>query len=386
MTSKYDVHMAVGFEFISKEQLIIIRVETIHYLDRWRVHMVENITSSTTSMSLICFVTLIVIIAYQGYSAAEVEGQESEVRLNNYELYYNSDAENGMSLFPEGVNGNIVIPRSFYPLGTTERIVFIAPMHVEESPLIIDGTVTANIYATGTNFQFGTEFIVTIHGEDPDMYEDVEFRSGPIQLTTSPQLISFTSPSINWIIEPEGLFTIRVNCTHLGGVAYLNYGNHEAGTRFSLRGNFISLTNVSLENDEFGTGVLSDQFQLIQESDITSIVLLLYPDHSIVYREEVIVENDDNPGHQLILFPLPNETYQGTFEIFVLVEDGTSVELYGPYGQLDINTDNGNGSSSIASQSGLIIIIILLLIGLVIGYMKKDLLYSYYIARIKKLT
>ena len=349
--------------------------------------MVENITSSTTSMPLICFLTLIVILAYQGYSNEEVEGQESEVRLNNYELFYNSDTENGMTLFPEGVIGNIVIPRNFYPLGTTERIVFIAPMRVEEYPLIIDGTVTAHIFATGTNLQVETEFIVTIHGEDPDMYEDVEFRSGPIQLTTSPQLISFTSPAVNWIIEPEGLFTIRVNCTHLGGVAYLNYGNHEAGTRFSLRGNFISLTNVSLDNDEFGSAVLSDPFQLIQESDITSIVLLLDPDHSIVYQEEVIIENDDNPGHQLVLFPLPNETYQGTFEILVLVEDGTSVELYGPYGQLDINTDDGNGSSSISVNSVFILLIILLLvIGLVVGYFKKDKLFSYYHEKIKKDT
>ncbi len=347
--------------------------------------MVENITSSTSSMPLICFLTLIVIIAYQGYSAEEVEGQESEVRLNNYELYYNSDTENGMSLFPQGVNGNTVIPRNFNPLETTERIVFIAPMHVEEYPLIIDGTVTANIYATGTNLQVETEFIVTIHGEDPDMYEDVEFRSGPIQLTTSPQLITFTSPAINWIIEPEGLFTIRVNCTHLGGVAYLNYGNHEAGTCFSLRGNFISLTNVSLESDEYGSAVLSDPYQLIQESDITSIIFLLYPDQSIVYREEVIVENEDDPGHQLILFTLPNETYQGTFEIFVFVEDGTTVELYGPYGQLDINTDDGNGPSSIASTSGLIIIITLItIIALVIGYVKKDILFSFYQARINK--
>ncbi len=349
--------------------------------------MVENITPSTSSMPRICFLTLIVIIAYQGYSAEEVEGQESEVRLNNYELYYNSDAENRMSLFPEGVNGNIIIPRNMNPLETTERIVILAPMHVEDSPLIIDGTVTANIYATGTNPQIETEFIVTIHGEDSDMYEDVEFRSGPIQLTTSPQLISFTSPAINWIIEPEGLFTISVNCTHLGGVAYLNYGNHEAGTCFSLRGNFISLTNVSLESDEYGSAVLSDPYQLIQESDLTSIIFLLYPDQSIVYKEEVIVENDDDPGHQLILFPLPNETYQGIFEIFVFVEDRTTVELYGPYGQLDINTDDGNESSSFIAQYGMIVIIILIVvIALVIGYVKKEILYSFYNEKIRKST
>ena len=184
---------------------------------------------------------LIILITSLSFYSEDVAGQESDICLNTYYLFYNNDAENRLSIFPEGVNGNTVIPHNFNPLETTERVVFIAQMHVEDNPLIIDGTVTAFIYATGTNVQFETEFIVTIHGEDSDMYEDVEFRSGPIQLTTSPQLITFTSPAINWVIEPEGLFTIRVNCTHLGGEAYLIHGNYEFGTSFSIRSNFITL-------------------------------------------------------------------------------------------------------------------------------------------------
>ncbi|NOQ53380.1 MAG: hypothetical protein GQ558_02105 [Thermoplasmata archaeon] len=348
--------------------------------------MVDNTPMRTASISHLYYLILIIFIAFHCIYSEDVAGQESEVHLDNYMLFYNSEAENRMSLFPEGANGNIVIPRnSFNPPEPTERIVFIAPMHVEEYPLIIDGTVTAYIHATGTDPQIETEFIVTIHGEDPDMYENVEFRSGPVQLTKSPQLITFTSPAINWIIEPEGLFTIRVNCTHLGGEAYLNFGNYKAGTHFSIRGNFISLSNVSFGNDGFGTGVFSDPFQIIQESDTVSIIFLLYPDQSINYRAEVIIENDDNPGHQSISFPLPNKTYHGIFETFVILDDGSTVVLNGPYEQLELDIDDGYGSSSIASLYGLIIIIIFIsIIALIIGYVKKDILYSYYKARIKK--
>lgn len=349
--------------------------------------MLDNTPMRTASISHVFYLILITFIAFHCIYSEDVAGQESEVRLNNYDLFYSINAENQMTIFPEGINGNTVIPRNFNPLETTERIVLLAPMHVDENPLIIDGTVTANIYATGINLQFETEFIVTIHGEDPDMYEDVEFRSGPIQLTTSPKLITFTSPAINWIIEPEGLFTIRVNCTHIGGEAYLNHGNYEAGTYFSIRGNFISLSNVSLDSSEYGTAILSDPFQLVQENDIVSIVFLLYPDHSINYRALVIIEDDTNPGYQLILFPLPNETYHGLFESCLLIEDDTTIKFLGPYELLEIDMDEGKESSSISVNSVFILLIILiLLIGLVVGYFKKDKLCSYYHEKIKKDT
>jgi len=338
-----------------------------------------------SSVSFFVSVLFIIFLACLWTVSIEVMGQESEVDLNDYSLFYNRNAEHRMSIFPEGINGNIIIPRNFNPLETTERIVFIAPMHVEDYPLVIDGPVTANLYASGTNVQIGTEFIVTIHGEDPDMYEDVEFRSGSIQLTSSPQLISFTSPAINWIIEPEGLFTIRVNCTHMGGQAFLNYGNYDTGTHFSIKGNFISLSNVTLDSNEYGTAIFSDPFQLVQESDIVSIVFLLNPDHSVVYREEIIIEDDTNPGHQLILFPLPNETYQGLFESCIIMEDETTIVLFGPYELIEIGMDDENEPSSISSNSVIIILIILILmIGLVIGYFKKDKITSYYHNKIKK--
>ena len=347
--------------------------------------MADIITLRITSIPQIYLLALIFIIAFLLHNDEVVVGQESEVHLENYNLYYHNQARNQLSLFPYGDGGRTRITGNLNPFQTGEDIVVIIPMRVEESPLIIDGPITANIYAYGDRIQIETEFIVTIHGEDADMYEDVEFRSQPVQLTSSPQLISFTSPAINWIIEPEGLFTIRVNSSHLGFEAYLTHGDYEWGTHFSLRGNFISLSNVSYGTDEYGTGIFSDPYLLIQEGVSVSIAFSSTDDQFIVYQEEVIIENDDVPGNQLILFPSSNETLKGTFSTFLILADGTKDVKFGPYEELDINSVDETESSITASLSGLIIFVtIVIIIGLLIGYRKKGILYSFYNARIKR--
>jgi len=289
------------------------------------------------------------------------EGQDTEDPLNTYLLYYNSNVPSKFSLLPRDVNGRTIIPRNINPLDNSEKVLFVAPFHIVDAPLKVEGKMTARFYASGQGIQRGTQFIIRMNAEDTTFSETVEFHSDTKTLSTTPIMFEFTSSSIDWLIQPSGLFSLTIFYKHLGGQAFLHRGNYEYGSTVQLSSNLVSVSNVTVDPSGNGKGTLSDHYSLIQDENTVEIGMLDIASEEIVIREPITILNDGSSGLLNFIFNT-SDSMAGDYTVTLIVTDSTTEVRLGPYQRIKRgNGDSVNSDGDSSVELGLALMIIVLM-------------------------